>query len=162
VPIAGLVPAGDGSLLGTSRFGGGQAVGTVFKINPDGSGYQVLYRFSTNYPSAQEPWAALTPGPTAGTVFGAASLGGSAFSGAIFQLNPGTSSLQVLHIQGLGANLLLSWPGSVPGLQLQFNSDLSNPNGWHLDPDTPALINGSYELSTTPSLGAAFYRLAKP
>ena len=42
---AGLVHGSDGALYGTTRIGGPNSYGTVFKVNKDGSGYQVLYSF---------------------------------------------------------------------------------------------------------------------
>src|SRR6266568_5938045 len=43
--FSGLVAGIDGALYGTTSAGGSNDLGTVFKINPDGSGYVVLYSF---------------------------------------------------------------------------------------------------------------------
>jgi uncharacterized repeat protein (TIGR03803 family) len=162
MPIGGLVQAGDGSLVGTTRVGGGQAAGSVYKINPDGGEYQILYRFSTNYPAAQEPWAALTPGPVNGKLYGAATIGGPAFGGIIFELDLETTAPPRLQIQSVGTSFQLSWPSSGNGVQLQSNQDLSNPNGWQVELNQPTLVNGTNSVLITPSFGRAFYRLAKP
>ncbi len=44
-PQASLVQGLDGALYGTSTSGGTNDAGALFKINVDGSGYQVLYGF---------------------------------------------------------------------------------------------------------------------
>jgi len=36
----------DGALYGTTFYGGSSNVGTVFKLNPDGSAYRVLHSFA--------------------------------------------------------------------------------------------------------------------
>src|SRR5258706_5965031 len=49
-PKAGLVQALDGTLYGTTESGGGSAknqFGTVFKINPDGSGISIVETFTS-------------------------------------------------------------------------------------------------------------------
>ena len=161
-PIGGLAVAGDGSLIGTTRFGGGRSAGSVFKINSDGSGYQILYRFSTNYPAAQEPWAALTPNRDGSHLYGSASLGGAAFGGIIFKLDLLTAGTPSLHIQSLGTFFELSWPDSGTAVQLQLNADLSNPTGWQPAPGQPTLVNGTNHVQITASTGRQFYRLAKP
>jgi uncharacterized repeat protein (TIGR03803 family) len=40
-----LVVGADNALYGTTTFGGGANSGTLFKVNPDGSGFQVLHVF---------------------------------------------------------------------------------------------------------------------
>src|SRR6266496_4482802 len=44
-PTAGLIQASDGALYGVTGEGGSNNYGTVFKINPDGGGYTLLFRF---------------------------------------------------------------------------------------------------------------------
>lgn len=163
VPVGGLVPAGDGSLLGTTRFGGGAAVGTVFQINPDGTGYTILERFSLDPQSPQEPWAALTPGP-AGVFFGASSLGGLALSGTIFQFQtktPGPVPLS-FAVNLAETALVVSWPQSSSAVQLQVSTKLSDPSAWQAAPGAPALSNGIFTQTIPFSGNAGFLRLLKP
>lgn len=56
-PLGKLTQDTEGALYGTAYRAGTNGEGTVFKINTDGSGYQVLHTFS---PTA---WTAKDPGP---------------------------------------------------------------------------------------------------
>ena len=44
-PFSGLVQGIDGALYGTANYGGSQNYGTVFKLNPNGTGFRVLKHF---------------------------------------------------------------------------------------------------------------------
>lgn len=46
VPFAAVTPSSDGTLYGTTTQGGAQGLGTLFKIQPDGTGFTVLYDFT--------------------------------------------------------------------------------------------------------------------
>ena len=59
-PEAGLVQGADGWLYGTSAGAGtAQNAGTMFKVQPDGSSYAILYRFHMGNGDGQTPEAAL-------------------------------------------------------------------------------------------------------
>src|SRR6266446_7057855 len=45
-PMVGVTEGSDGELYGTTRFGGTNGYGGVFKLNKDGSGYTVLFSFT--------------------------------------------------------------------------------------------------------------------
>jgi uncharacterized repeat protein (TIGR03803 family) len=106
--IANLIQGSDGTLYGTTRNGGGTSLyphGTVFKLNPDGSGYQLLYSFDANYtsplaPSGYDLWGPLLEGSD-GALYGAAFYGGGTNfdfpSGTAFRLNKDGSGFTVLH-----------------------------------------------------------------
>src|SRR6266550_336359 len=57
-----LVVGTNGALYGTTVAGGSNGFGTVFSVNPDGSGFTVLHHFSTNDSDGQYPWAGLVQG----------------------------------------------------------------------------------------------------
>ncbi|HLH52588.1 MAG TPA: choice-of-anchor tandem repeat GloVer-containing protein [Verrucomicrobiae bacterium] len=101
-PSASLVQATDGNLYGTTENGGAFALGTVFKIGPDGSGFTELYSFGAVPNDATSPVASLIQGAD-GALYGTSSAGGaSAVNGAsgygcIFKINTDGSSETVLH-----------------------------------------------------------------
>ncbi len=95
-PTASLTVGSDGALYGTTSSGGANDLGTVFKINPDGSGYAVLYSFM-GAQDAAGPNGELVVG-TNGTLYGTTYYGGmSNFGGGVFKLNADGSGYAVLR-----------------------------------------------------------------
>lgn len=84
-PNAGLTEAADGSLLGTSFGGGAANLGTVFKLNKDGSGYQTLHSFIGGTGDGARSRSALTPG-AAGLFYSVTLNGGRNGYGVVYQL----------------------------------------------------------------------------
>jgi uncharacterized repeat protein (TIGR03803 family) len=98
-PQAPLVQADDGTLYGTTVFGGAADQGQVFKVNPDGSGYVVIKNFSgltdgTNSDGAV-PFAGLLL--SGNTLYGTANQGGNYGCGTVFAVNTDGSDFTVLH-----------------------------------------------------------------
>jgi uncharacterized repeat protein (TIGR03803 family) len=82
-PVAGLLLA-NGRLYGTSSKGGPATDGTVFSVNPDGTGYRVLHGFA-GPPDGAHPLGKLA---LAGNLlYGTTSGGGSNSFGTVFALN---------------------------------------------------------------------------
>ncbi len=94
-PQAGLVQGADGALYGTAPSGGSGGLGTVFKLNADGSGFTVLRHFTSSATGAN-PRAGLVQG-TAGALYGTTPEGGSSGVGTVFKLNADGSDFTVLH-----------------------------------------------------------------
>ena len=69
-PYARLVQGTDGALYGTALYGGTNGAGTVFKLNPDGSGFTVLKSFDYSTTGAY-PFAGVVQG-TDGALYGTA------------------------------------------------------------------------------------------
>jgi len=64
-PLASLIEGNDGALYGTTSVdddGDSTKGGTVFKVNKDGGGYAILYRFSRTGGDGAYPQASLTEG----------------------------------------------------------------------------------------------------
>ena len=90
-PYAALLLA-DGVLYGTSFSGGDAGVGTLFKVNTDGSGFTNLHSFTG---SSSE----ITAGPLAisgNTLYGTYPRDGSAHGGSVFKVNTDGSGYTVL------------------------------------------------------------------
>ncbi len=94
---SGLIQSREGSLYGTSGFGGTAGVGTVFRINTDGTEFTVLHSFDTS--SGYEPTAALIQGRD-GTLYGTTQFGGPAGSGTVFKLSTNGTDFAELYVFG--------------------------------------------------------------
>ena len=85
----------DGTFLyGTSQNGGTDFLGTIFKIKPDGSGYQNLHNFQGNYGDGQQPGTSLIFDGT--YLYGTAG-GGPNNKGIIFKIKPDGTGYLVAH-----------------------------------------------------------------
>ncbi len=101
-PTNGCLPYGallqDGSTLyGMTEFGGFYNLGTIFKIQTDGSGFELLH--SLNYldiTNGGEPYGALIQDGT--TLFGMTYWGGDYDCGTIFKIQTDGSGFELLHI----------------------------------------------------------------
>lgn len=117
-PQANLIQGSDGILYGTTPFGGGSRAGTVFRINPDGNEYKVLYRFGTGS-GGVFPIAPLVEGSD-GLLYGTTFAGGTTDNfGLIFKLSKeGTGYSVMRRFTGQSAN-----DGSAPRSGLVEGSD---------------------------------------
>ena len=91
-PIAGLALVSN-TLYGTTTSGGTNGVGTVFKINTDGSGYAELISFA-GAPDGATPYAGLIL--SGNTLYGGTSGGGSNGVGTVFKINTDGSGYRIL------------------------------------------------------------------
>ena len=89
-----LLQGSDDALYGTTQFGGESNFGTVFKINPDGSGFETLHYF--NRSDGENPEAGLMEGPD-GKLYGTTESGGKHDSGLIFKVEKDGTGFQRVH-----------------------------------------------------------------
>src|SRR5437870_4071245 len=54
-PAAQVIQGADGALYGTTSLGGASNVGTVFRLNRDGSAYRILYSFGADTSDVANP-----------------------------------------------------------------------------------------------------------
>jgi len=101
-PSGGLTMVGS-TLYGTTQNAGTGAVGadgggTVFEINTDGSGFQVLHDFAGGPADRARPICDLTV--IGSTLFGTTQTGGANRAGTVFSLNADGTGFQLLHSFG--------------------------------------------------------------
>lgn len=111
-PRARLTLGSDGLLYGTSYGGGTANRGLVFRINPDGSGFEVLRHFLGATTDAFGPESALVE-EADGMIYGTTSGGGPANRGTIFRLNKDGSNYSVVCTFAGGIN-----DGAFPRVEL--------------------------------------------
>ena len=119
-PLAGLIEGNDGALYGTTSVdddGDSTKGGTVFKVNKDGTGYAILYRFSRTGGDGAYPQASLTEGND-GALHGMTYKGGSAGKGTLFKVNKDGTGYAVLR--GFGGSV---GDGQIPYANLTLGSD---------------------------------------
>lgn len=137
-PAGGLIQGLDGALYGTTHVGGRGGWGTVFKINPDGSGYVVLHDFE--WYDGAEPYGRLLQASD-GALYGTASRGGTKGFGVVFKLEADGSGFAELHeFVGAGADganpfagLIQATDGALYGTTWQGGVFRINPDGSGFD-----------------------------
>ncbi len=113
-PQSALVQDGSGALYGTTIISEGDLTGTVFKIQPNGTGFQVLMSFSPTNNNGSKPYGGLALSGT--TLYGTTYNGGTGGSGTVFAINT----------DGTGFRVLTNFPAVNPML---VNSTGANPYG---------------------------------
>jgi len=112
VPQAGLLRASDDKFYGSTKYGKSgtlDTTGILFRLNEDGSGFEVLHRFApyteTNVALSPKnddgayPTAELVEGSD-GNLYGVTSAGGTNGAGVIFRIGKDGSGFVVLHTFG--------------------------------------------------------------
>src|SRR6185437_1564099 len=104
VPMGGLIEGSDHVLYGTCFQGGTGFSGTVFKINEDGTSYQILYAFPEGTETGLErPIGELLEGQN-GALYGAASDSSEPYGGGIYKINKDGSGYTTLRMFASGAD----------------------------------------------------------
>src|SRR5208283_4085285 len=92
-PFGSLTLSGT-TLYGMTESGGADGYGTIFKINTDGAGYEVLHNFGPVLDGAS-PYGSLILSGT--TLYGMTQAGGPDNYGTVFQINTSGAGYQVLY-----------------------------------------------------------------
>jgi uncharacterized repeat protein (TIGR03803 family) len=145
--VAGLILSGN-TLYGTTEYGGSSGAGTVFAINPDGTGFTTLHSFTGGSDGYRMGAGLILSG---NTLYGTASGGGSSGQGTVFSLSLPPPSL---HIAPFGNQSVLFWSASATNYILQSTTNLASPN-WMTASDAVPVI----AFTVTNTLPAGFFRL---
>jgi len=154
-PLAGVLPASDGLLYGTTSAGGTAGKGVVFGLSVDGGRFTVLHGFGGR--DGAGPFAGLIQTGD-GSMYGTTAFGGDLHIGVVYRLNV----VPPLSVRLTPANtVLLSWPAGWNGFELQQNPDLSTGN-WTTVGIPPILVAGEKLVNVGVPNGRRFFRLYMP
>ncbi len=95
-PASGLIKGSNGVLYGTTLYGGANASGTVYKLNQDGGGYQIMRNFGASNEDGVTPFSHLIEGSD-GLLYGTTYEGGSNAVGTVFKLDKDGFGYTLLH-----------------------------------------------------------------
>lgn len=110
VPLGGLIQSGS-TLYGMTKAGGCHGNGTIFRINTDGTGFQLMHSFASGDSDGQYPYGSLLQ--SGSILYGMAGAENTNYGGTLFQIGTDGTGFQVLHrFEGLPSDG--RWPyGSV-------------------------------------------------
>ncbi len=134
-PFSGLLQANDGALYGMTRIGGSNNFGTIFKLNTNGSGFQVLHGFSGYVNDGRNPYGSLVQASN-GALCGITFTGGTNNAGTVFKINPDGGGYVQLYSFGGGSD------GAGPAVGLTLGID--------------GFLYGTTESGGTPGSGTIF------
>ncbi len=89
-----LLPASDGKLYGATGLDGINHVGQIYRVNQDGSGFEVVFTFPKDYSLGGNPKGALVEGPD-GMLYGVAP---GSLTPEIFRLNKDGTGFEILYV----------------------------------------------------------------
>ena len=92
-PTAGLTVAADGSLYGTTMFGGAGSVGTLFRYDPGADTFATVYEFHGTDGAIPQSEVLVT---ASGDIYGTTAGGGAHGNGTVFHVDP-TGAFTTLH-----------------------------------------------------------------
>ena len=115
-PAGGLVCDEDGTLYGTTAWGGKFDDGLVFRMDPDGGDYTVMHYFNPAAGEGSEPGRSLLVGSD-GDLYGVSRSGGSNYVGTVFKLRRDGQGFRTLH------HFVMEGDGAAPGAGLMEGED---------------------------------------
>jgi uncharacterized repeat protein (TIGR03803 family) len=165
-PWGGLAEGANGTLFGTTRFGGDADAGTVFRMKTDGSGYTNLHRFATSGGDGYLPQSALLLMASDGALYGVTPSGGDATGGTVFKLFSSPPKVIITSLTRSGAGVLLNLAGGAAGqtYNIQTTTNVSLTPSWQVAGSSVAGIDGRFQFLDTAATNRPmrFYRSATP
>ena len=155
-----LIQGPDGVMYGTSYIGGASGRGTVFGLNPDGSGYAVFIRFANT--NGANPNGLITGSD--GALYGTCNSGsGPAVNGTVFRLR-GLADTDVLSTPlRLGNGWRISGHGISNRIyNLQYATNISAPVFWMFLGNPTANNLGDWQFDDLTNSARRFYRTSYP
>jgi uncharacterized repeat protein (TIGR03803 family) len=131
LPVGRPIVASNGKIYGTAAFGGTTGDGTVFRLDTNGTNFNVLRHLSTT--DGTNPWAGLIQASD-GLMYGGTQVGGSGSGGTLFRFNLDGSGFNVIRqfplaTEGQGMHSLIDLNGNFVVLPVQWLSFTAQKTG---------------------------------
>jgi uncharacterized repeat protein (TIGR03803 family) len=167
-PLGGLILSGN-TVYGTTVRSGPFDGGTVFALNTDGTGFEVVHNFTV----PQWPKLSVGAAPPSRLILSSNILYGTAIEGGIFDPNGfgswpdgfvfSVSLLPQLTITPAGPNVVLGWPTNYAGFDytgfaLESTANLNLPV-WKSNLPAPEILNGQKSVTVPVTGTQQFFRL---
>jgi uncharacterized repeat protein (TIGR03803 family) len=152
-PLAVLTLSGS-TLYGTAFHGGAAGIGTVFRVNTDGTAFASLRGLSGNDGALPETGLILANN----ILYGTGSFGGGGLNGTVFSFSL-TPELSMLWIPA-GPHIRLLWSTNAIGYNLQSSPILFSTTWTNVSP-TPVIANGQNAVTKSVLGPQLFYRLSQ-
>lgn len=94
VPYGNLILSGS-HLYGMATLGGTDAMGSVFRLQADGSGFEILHGFTGALTDGGRPYGSLVSDDT--HIYGLTTIGGSHNTGVLFGIDLDGTNMRLLH-----------------------------------------------------------------
>jgi uncharacterized repeat protein (TIGR03803 family) len=133
--------------------------GIVYSVRTNGTGFVVLHQFTqTLDPDTTNSDGALPRGlcRLGNALYGTTEIGGPLGCGVVFRLS---FPPPVLAMVPDGASVLLQWPASPGGFNLQTTTNLASPADWADHPVVPSIVNGQNIVTNPAADTQKFFRL---
>ncbi len=156
-PRVGLVEAPDGTLLGTTRIGGGANQGTIFRVQKDGTNYATIRSFSGiggEGARSRSPLLQAAGGVFYGTTFG----GGTGDQGVLFRVF--TPNLVPAPMIAEQPRSVINAPGSTLTLSAAIETDQHLRYQWlHNGTNIPGAFSSTLTLTRADATKVGEYQL---
>lgn len=158
-PTLGLAVWGN-TIYGTTSRGGRFAAGTLFKLNTNGTNFEVLQHIEDKHRFTSIDGNGLKGLVLSeNAIFGAAPSGGDQGIGGIYRID----LVPTLSISRTDPNsLAVTWPSVWTGYLLQQNANGLSSLNWSNVADTIQDDGTNKTLIINPTYGSRFYRLVSP
>lgn len=154
-PYAGLALWGQ-TLFGTTKETGNNALGTVFAINTDGSGFTYLHHFAGFPNEGSTPENGLIFSNN--TLYGTAYTGGGFDAGTVFSISVPVPPQPIITLQG--PVFILAWPTNSGNFVLESCTNIAPPVTWNAVSPGPTVVNGQNVVTNSISGKQMFFRLS--
>jgi uncharacterized repeat protein (TIGR03803 family) len=160
---SGLTLASDGTLWGTTRYGGatydgtyGSGDGTIFQITTNGV---LITLISLSLDTGTRPFNATLVEATNHIIYGTTTAGGAFGAGTVFRVVP--PPLLITSITELDGTLTLVWTAITNATyRVEYKTDLTSASWTALAPDVTAMTNTASVTDNVGSDQQRFYRVS--